>query len=151
MQLYKKPYDLLSLLALIIVAAAFIFKKTIIVHFHDTYFVISYSMYALPVGLLLSLIWLLCHWTKSVVWSKALTWIHVVFTSLLAAVMILFPSSHTFFELSWNSFRFYNKFSRINYTLSVSLVSLVAIQLLYLVNLIVGLIRLKINRPSTIA
>ena len=150
MQLSRKPYDLLNFFGLIIVVTAFIFNKLVILHIYDTYFVLRFSILAMPVALLLCVIWLIYNFTNRILWSKTLIWIHVLSTLVFAILVLLLLYTNRYPQLTLTASRFFKSFERLNFILNISLESLLAIQLLFFANVFAGLIQLIPNRRSTI-
>ena len=89
LQLKKKPYHLLLLTSILLFTAGLsAFKTAMDIHFHDTYYVfpLAYLIWALSV--ISGIFWLLYLTTKEILFSKGLSWIHIILT-IAACIFIL--------------------------------------------------------------
>jgi hypothetical protein len=137
-----KPEDLLLLVAFFLLVLAFIIRHTIDVHLHDTYYVIGGGFLFIPFAILLSLYSLVYRLARNAFWSGRLIWIHVLLSILSLLVFFGFILRTRFFEFSsrhqsWDAQRL---------TL-LSFFSFVLTQLIFLINLVGGLIN-RISKRS---
>ncbi|MEO9022277.1 MAG: hypothetical protein ABI237_11260 [Ginsengibacter sp.] len=116
MQIRKRPYNLLLLTGLILILTCFFFfnqNTTIDIHLHDTYFVIAHSHFFWLLAIPALMIWTIYLLTNKILYSKALTWVHVIITIstlvLLASTLFMGESlfnpapKHYYDYSSWNS------------------------------------------------
>src|SRR5688572_4819771 len=123
-------------------------NTTIDIHVHDTYFVIAQAHFLWVFVFILWILWSLYFLTRKVLYSKSLTWIHVIIT-LLAVLLLLFLMYFSSNIFSLESRRFLdfsslNSFNRNYGTMRWMVYSLFALffgQFLFLINLGVGLVR----------
>lgn len=117
--------------------------KTLDIHLHDTYYIITLQVvYGVMAGILL-FYGLLYRWTGNVLFSRVLTWTHILFTALLVVLVATVPFwehaveqgfSRDPFEAAGQRWRFHRN-------LSLFVLLLLAGQLLFLVNLVAGVVR----------
>ena len=147
-----RPYNLLLLTAvLILIASFFAFDQTFDIHLHDTMFVIAMTHLFWATIILLLIFWTLYLLTKRFLFSKILTWTHIVLT--IAASMILmtisFYSNSFYQELAGmprryfdidgsETFKWYNILTK--GTLIVILLMTLGL-LIYIINFAVGLLK----------
>ena len=93
----KKPHNLLLTTAVIIfIASFFVFDHTLDIHIHDTYFIISASQILWAIVILLLVFWILYLLTTRILFSKVLTWVHIILAVLtsISFVAISFYSNY---------------------------------------------------------
>jgi hypothetical protein len=84
----SRPFNLLLLAAtLLFVASIFIRDETANLHYNDAYYVLSLKMICLCSVVFLGFFWFLYRATNNFLYSRILTWLHVVIT---VAAIILF-------------------------------------------------------------
>jgi cytochrome c oxidase subunit I len=147
----QKPYNLLLLTGLIFVLASFFVlnqNNSVDIHLHDTYFVIAHAHIFWLLAILALLVWTLYLAANKFLFSKALTWAHVIVTILtliLFALTLYVGDSlsnlkpRRYYDYSsWNSFGAYGKYTKaIGITLSI----LISGQIIFLINFIAGLFK----------
>lgn len=126
MRLNQRPYNLFLLTAIVFfIAVLFSFNLGIDLAFHDTYFLIPLALLIwLPV-IISILFWLFYLLTSRFLFSKTLTWIHIILTIVCSILILVLP-----FLFSYPA------------AVEVILMSLLILSLgqaLYFVNLIFGL------------
>lgn len=85
----RKPYYLFLLSAILLFVLSFAFwGQTIDVHLHDTYLVIATPYFIWGLALLFLFGWTIYQLMGRVLWTKHLTWFHVV-VSLFLLVLLL--------------------------------------------------------------
>ena len=122
---------------------------TVDIHIHNTYFIIA--NYFAIIGLLLLFLWLLIALTKSLVWQKSLSRIHILLSVL---ILIFWASLPLWYNSLWNHSRspytytdFY-RFRRFEGLMSVSLLIFLLAQVIFIFNLIAGLVRRLIRQSK---
>lgn len=157
--LKKHPYNLLLFTAILILLTSFFTAdNTLDIHLHDTFIIfnLKQSLWIFIIALLL--FWLLNLFTKRFLISKLLTNLHVLFLTgaSLAYMIISFYAKNNYNGLggmprryydhsSWNNFSMYTNLS--NIILLSALLFALGI-LLYLVNLITGIIKKLIHHNN---
>ncbi len=123
--------------------------KTVDIHIHDTYFVISNPHYYFGMGLLLLLITVIVFLTKSVAWKSSLMWLHTVATAViflfLALIPIIFSAGlagepRRYYDLSGSPL-LWNRHENLSNCLQLGLLLLLIAQLLFVINICIGLIK----------
>ncbi|OJY85720.1 MAG: hypothetical protein BGP14_17380 [Sphingobacteriales bacterium 44-15] len=133
-----------------ILTSFFVLKqdRSVDIHLHDTYFVIVHTHILWLFAVLALFVWALYLLTGKILYSKALTWTHVIITilTLLLFAFTLFwgdsflnPAPRRYYDYSsWNSFDNYTIFTKaIGITIFVLLVG----QLIFIINFMVGLFK----------
>lgn len=156
--LHSRPFPglLLVIAALVVLAASFfIAQRPVVLQLADTYYVFeSQFAYYFFSGLLLSG-WLIYRFSTALLYSMTLAWIHVILSLILIiAILVKLVSDES--ELSGMPRRYYDfesggtvlAFFRDNPVLFF-LMLLLVVQLLYLVNLGLGIRKKSIRRGAT--
>jgi cytochrome c oxidase subunit I len=123
-------------------------SNSVDIHLHDTYFVIAYTHIFWLLAVLAFFVWTLYLLTNKILYSRALTWTHVIMTilTLLIFALTLFfgdifmnPTPRRYYDYSsWNSFDNYTTFTKaIGITIFVSLFG----QFIFVINFIAGLFK----------
>ena len=154
----QKPYNLLLLTGLILVLTSFFVLKqnnSVDIHIHDTYFVIARTHVFWFLAILALFVWTLYLLTNKILYSKALTWIHVIITILtllLFAFTLSFGDSfmnstprRNYDYSDWNSFDNTTGFTK---AIAISIFVLLYGQVIYVINFIAGLIKRLNNRKT---
>ena len=151
-QLYlkQKPYSLLLLSGLALIATSLFTQKneTVDFHIHDTVFVIAQGHLLWFLALTICGLWLLYLITRKLLYSRTLTWTHILvnlitLTALL--FLLLFKNGYsaphkegTLDQARWNEF---NEFSQHMTLINLCVMVLIAGQFIYVINLIFGVIK----------
>jgi heme/copper-type cytochrome/quinol oxidase subunit 1 len=148
-KLLRQPYFLFVLIAPILLLISFFVKEKIIdIHFHDTMYVISLAHIFWAIAILLFLGWGIYKLVVKVLWSKYLTWFHVVTTLFFFIFLIIIsflsakPPSQA---LNWKIRNQEIQGEKIIYG-SILILFIVA-QICFLVNLVGGLFR-RLNQRA---
>ena len=145
----QKPYKLLLWAAFALVLASFfITSDSVDIHLHDTYFIIAVKHLFWALGLIAVIIWALYKLTFEFLFSRLLTWVHIIATiiTLIILVLVIYsgdslssPKPRQYYDYSnWNSLNTYNQYAK---TLGILLSIVLIGQVAYLINLIGGLIK----------
>ncbi|MEX6690666.1 hypothetical protein QTN47_24380 [Danxiaibacter flavus] len=92
----RQPFDLFLLTTILLfIFPFFTWRNSIDFHLHDTYFVVSavYPVWLLALGFLL--IWTIYKLTNRILWTRYLTWFHIISTLV---VLILILSAGLWYE-----------------------------------------------------
>ena len=160
MPFIHKPYRILILGAILtfIVGQLLIDNSFLDIHLHDKYFVFSSTNYIWFPTVLLLILWILYKTTNKLLYSQQLSWIHILLSTFLASFFAISPyvlsNSYEglagmprryldFEESSITSF-----FRKMNKTEIIIFSILIFGQLLYLVNLTLGLLRKPIRENN---
>lgn len=143
-----KPYNSFLVIAVLVLAVSFVTDKhkSIDLHFHDTYIVLNYWHFLFLLTTLSVLIWLLYLPARNFLFSRALTWMHVIltFAAMASLIFILFFNA-SFANPKPTQFIDFNSRSHDNDHLlnliAYSLVALIVGQCIFIANVVVGMIR----------
>ena len=144
-----KPYYLFAVAAAILfIVGMFIPQSTMDIHLHDTYFVFSSRFFFWFLSILLLGYFLLYLATDTMLYSKKLTWIHVVITVVYIIIFILYSRSFSnnvgmprrYYDYG-NGFNAYFHFQQEARTLRLTTLTFILAQLLYVINLLAGIIK----------
>ena len=151
MLIKRRPYNLLLVIGLLLVLLSlFVLNttNTIDIHFHDTYFVLAYAHVFWLFGFIFLFLWTLYTLTKNVLFSKTLTWIHVIITVLTLIILaltfkldntVLISNSPTYNDANnWDSFVTYSRFHR---TMTIVTIILLIGQTTFVINVFAGLLK----------
>lgn len=115
---------------------------------HDTYFIVPVTLLIWLPAIISILFWVLYLLTNRFLFSKALTWIHIVLTIICSILILALPFLLTYSIVDLDAPRRYNDYDGSNrFKFFGSLVSITSIMILillfgqvtYFVNLIIGL------------
>ena len=130
-------------------------NTTVDLHLHDTYFVIADSHFFWLLAILAVVVWTIYLLTSKLLYSKALTWIHVVITLLTILLFALTPffgnnlinpTSGGYYDYNiWSSFDSYTRFFK---TVTITILVLLFGQIIFVINLIAGLFKRLTNRKT---
>jgi hypothetical protein len=144
-KLIIQPHFLFLLTALVLLIASYFMRgQSVDLHIHDTYFVISLNYFIWTISIIFVLLWGLYTWTEQILWTKKLTWFHVLATLMVFVALATTGIWHDMFippvksdTTSFQNFLQNQKRDQIiAYLISATCITG---QLAYLVNLIVGL------------
>ena len=136
MKVFIHQYNFLLFIAVIILVLSFLVSKTIDIHFHDTYYILSAPIFFMPVCLFLSLSWLFYRWTMNNLFSWALSTVHITLTlvSIIAFLFLLYFQNYFEFNIvSWNRF---NRFNKTNLLFSSFVLIFLIAQIMFIINFI---------------
>jgi len=153
LKIRQRPYDLLPLAGLLLILISFLSLSQISaldIHLQDTYFVVAGAYIIRLLGIAALFIWTLYLMTNGMLYSKVLTWAHVIVTIV---TLVLFASSlfiddnytnttpRRYYDYTnWHSLDMYSTFMKVLvYAICVSLLG----QVLFVINLIAGLFKRK--------
>lgn len=143
----EKPFLLLLIPLVFFFTISFILtNESIDIQLHDTYFVIAQQQILITISLGFLLILGLYSLFQRFLWSKKLTWIHVITTSVLLLYIFFFSILFSSFEVprryyTYNEFENFYQYAIINNTISISAILLFFMQFLLLINIIIGIIK----------
>ena len=137
-----QPYHLFIIVSLVLfVLSFFVSSASMDLLLHDTYYVMDSATVYMGASLFFLLLWLFYLFTKKLLYSNLLSWMHIAFTTLSALLVVFFiyransASLHTFNQMRGSSFLVLN-------TVVVNAIfSLLLVQLLFLWNFIMGIIK----------
>lgn len=152
MQIKRNPYNLLFFLAILLFLFGFLnFRSVIDIHLHDTFYVITVKHLLRALAVLFLLLWLLYFITKKYLYSKLLTWIHVIVTIVTCIFILSIPfllidpygelagMPRRYYDVGQsNGYQFEGELSR---TVLVCAYILAGGQIIYWLNLIWGLFK----------
>jgi heme/copper-type cytochrome/quinol oxidase subunit 1 len=147
-QLFSKPYHLLGLFGLIIFLFSFFSNNsgTLDLHIHDTVFIISIPHILKALAAALLFFWLIYNFTIKILFSKAITWIHIIGTLLFSFYMAaLNYNIQNTSETERNGWTTFEQIDDANFIISILILFFLVCQLLFIFNIIVGLIKSKIK------
>jgi heme/copper-type cytochrome/quinol oxidase subunit 1 len=138
-----KPYHLLLIAALSLLISAFLSRKaTIDLQFHDTYFVIDHVQFYLLLSVPVFILWGIYMFTRNILLSRPLTWIHVALSLLTIAVFICLPLfSYPARYVNVSPWRSFNEFHRVNEIVAGAAIVFTLAQLTLIFNIVGGLVR----------
>ena len=148
MQLLSKPYHLLGLSSLLVFLSSFFSKNsnTLDLYIHDTVFILP-TAYLLKVlsAVLLSL-WLIYNFAGNILFSKAITWAHV-----LATILFTFCIAGLHFglqnngEIDPNNIKNFQQIRDTNFLTGIIILLFLIGQILFIFNIVGGLVKSKIK------
>jgi hypothetical protein len=138
---FRLPYLLFLLMAIVLIILSFFSSDIISINFHDTYYVLTARVFVLAFIVLFLFFWIAYSAGERVIYKTWLIWLHFVLTVLCTCIilsLLLYGNRHYFsFDVGP-----VNKYLPAkNRTISIALIVLVFSQLVFLTNMIVGLIR----------
>ncbi len=149
----KHPYQLFLLAALFLFVFSFLTRENSVdIHLHDTMFVIStrYIIWALAIIFILA--WAVYKLTNEILWTKYLSWFHVVSTLFILAMLLTIRVWHDKLlppiERDFTSWQTYQEDleREMKVYLPIAILFLAA-QAAFMINLLVGAIK-KIPRKK---
>ncbi len=144
-KLLFKPFHLFLVFGILsLIAGFFVSDGSIDIHTHDTYYIISNQVIFWTITAILLLLWMIYLLVERILFSKLLTWMHVLLTITAIILLTLNPFSFQGFaggvknyQSSWETF------SALNRLLSFAVIVCIASQAILIVNIILGLIFLR--------
>jgi hypothetical protein len=148
LQLKQSPYNLLLYAALVLISTSFFIdqNKTADIHVHDTYFIIAQTQLYWLFACIIWVLWFLYLTTRKLLYSKSLTWTHVVITLFTVVFLnfllyfgndLLYQPAKPFVD-SWKAYDANNRNKRL---IEISVLVLVIGQITFIVNLVAGLFK----------
>ena len=131
-------YHLFSFTAvLLILLSMFVPEKSMLdLHLRDSYVVISGILILRALALFLILMWLLYHFTKNVLFSGILARLHIIATQLTICCVIITVFDYTKYNLPLELHS-----GKLRLALPLFIMFSLLLQLLYIINLVLGIIR----------
>jgi heme/copper-type cytochrome/quinol oxidase subunit 1 len=148
MKIRSKPYELFGVAAVLLFAISFIpLSRSVDINLHDTYFVISMRYIYRLLATVFLFIWLLYCCFNNILFSKKLTWVHVIL-SILPPIIFLFVLIN-FNSMDGIPRRYYTftEFESKKHTenkliiCGVLLIAILVGQSIFLINLICGILK----------
>jgi hypothetical protein len=140
--LTSQPYVLFIIVALILFIISFFVKEIIVdIHSHDTMYVLSLTHILWMIIILLLLGWLIYKIAARVLWSKYLTWFHVMATLgffVLFVIACWWQPEPPGQELNYKIIR--QQLQRERIIISSILIIFIVAQICFLVNIVGGLL-----------
>jgi hypothetical protein len=156
LQVKQKPYNLLLLTAIFSFIAGLSQMNVLIdIHLHDTFFVLPLAYFIWSFSLILIILWLLYRATEKILFSKKLSFVHIISTIVCCLFILILPYFINPYKGLAGMPRIYSENGRTKtYNLlgdisnsAISLLSiLVFAQLFFLLNFFIGLYRRANNR-----
>lgn len=147
MKVFKKPYHLFALSAVILIMLSLIpFNHSMDLQVTGASYTLSYKYTLQGLGMLLLLLWVLHLFTMKILFSEILAWIHIVCTILVISLI-----TYLFFRFAEEKPPEHQEMISIQGRVSARMLApglimlLFLIQAMYLLNLLLGVIR-RINR-----
>jgi hypothetical protein len=146
-----QPYNLFLLTAFLLFIFSFVtWGQSTDLHLHDTYFVVSTIYFIWFLAFILLLIWTVYKLISRILWTKSLTWFHVIGTLL---ILLLLLTSALWYKPVTTTSGEYSPYEAFHKQRQKELIAffLIAItlllgQLAFIVNLLGGLIKKLISR-----
>ena len=92
LRLKQRPYNLLLLTAVgLLLTGIFRFKTLVILYVRTKHYFFSLAYYIWTPALILLSFWLLYRATKNILFSKALSWTHILLTLFSCLLIFIFP------------------------------------------------------------
>lgn len=147
MQIVSRPFQLLLAFAILLILSSFLAGRgTLDIHLSDTYYVFDGVFIIRAMAMLLLLDWLLYRFTYKFLFSRALIWVHVLITIALVIVVVVFlfsegrPHPRRYFDYNYTDISDVSGKNVINFIPGFIILLLLA-QLLYIINLLLGVLR----------
>jgi hypothetical protein len=147
----KRPYYLLLFTALaFIFISLFVANNTngVDIQFHDTYYILALTHFFWLLAIIALLVWTLYLLTNRILFSKVLTWTHVIltiFTLAFFASPLFFAGSlgksatpHFYDYNSWHSLTTNSTFTN---AIAIAILVLLSGQIIFIINVIAGLFK----------
>jgi heme/copper-type cytochrome/quinol oxidase subunit 1 len=149
----SQPYNLFFYAAILLILASFFIKKnqTVDFHVHDTYYVIGKKDVLLVFALIVFILWILYLLFRIILYSVMMTWIHVMVSLVAVVIIIVFISINKYYDLSgfikYRGRPYIREYNSNVQILTYSAILLFVAQIVFLINLMAGLIK-GYSRPK---
>lgn len=147
-KLKSRPYNLLLIATIILLCASLlVLNETLDIHLHDTYYIIPTAYAFWGIVLFLILLWVVYMVTNRWLFSKSLVWLHVIISiaaSLFIVIYLLNFRGMAGMPRRYVDFSEWDMFRRYRTSIVVSVMVLAGGVVVYLVNLVVGLVRRRL-------
>ncbi|MGE9312218.1 hypothetical protein ACLOAU_11240 [Niabella sp. CJ426] len=147
MKILRPLHNLLLIVSALFFLAAFLtLKKTLDINLYDTIYIVPFSRIFMVCAVFLSLLWLLYTFTYHRLFSQKLYKIHVIGSALLFIIIIagsLWNNQFIEHYTSYNQLQKMQLATEIGNGIAIASILLTSIQLLYPLNLIIGLFKTK--------
>ncbi len=132
-------YNILFVTAILLILLSLFIAETntLDLHLTDTYLVLSGVLILRALALFLILLWLLYRFTQNILFSRILTGLHIVVT-LVTTVCVTF---FLFYYGAYARGHIETRGTPLRLTLPLFIISALLSQLLYIINLLLGVIR----------
>lgn len=146
MNFFGKPYNILvPMMIALLVFSLFTMNTVVDIHLHDTFIVLSWSYIFWLFTICLLVIFLLYKATYKILYSRFLSWMHIIATILTIAAFLLsdiwiYDAGHTFFTSPLSN-KTVEQWVYLSKVLEATLLAVIATQFIYLINLIIGIIK----------
>jgi len=154
MKIKSKPYELLGLCAILVFAISLLpTSNAVDFNSHDTYLVISMHHVYWLIAAIFLFIWLLYFCFSSVLLSKKLTWANVILTIFPVMILLVALFARTSLDgvprryYSFTEFQNMKPWYKKEVLYSGILATIVVGQLIFIVNLLGGIIK-RISKPA---
>lgn len=155
MKIKSQPYQLLIPIFVFILLLSLLKspQATFDIHLHDTYFVIAVRFILLIFAVFTIVVWGIYSLTNKLLLSSIFTWIHIAITiiTVVTLVSVIFwsgivpgPALPRRY-VDWSEF---DAFATINRLVAITAIVLLFSPLLYIINLVLGLLLKKPTNPN---
>jgi cytochrome c oxidase subunit I len=147
MNFFSRPYHLLVVAGVLFLPAlVFTGNRTMDIHLHDTYYIISPLFLFLSAAVILLLLWGVYRLLDRFLLSKFLTWLHTIIT-VFAAVLLLVNvfQIYSFSNSGFSSWTSFNQIQNTNQLLVFALLVSGIAQLLFVINIVGGILKMRFH------
>lgn len=149
MKILRPLHNILLIVSALFFLAAFLtLKRTLDINLYDTIFIVPFSRIFMVCAVFLSLLWLLYTFTFHLLFSQKIYKIHVIGSAILFIVIIagsLWSNQLIGYYTGNNPLQIVHLSTEIGNSIAIASILLTSIQLLYPLNLIIGLLKNKKN------
>src|SRR5215216_5757082 len=136
---FKLPYVLFFVSGVLLAILSFFSQATIDFHVHDTYFIIAKAHFLIALSALFLFFWIAYVAANKIIYKRSLVWLHLAFTILPTLVILFFIVwGYSYYILKSSPFK---AFQQLNQIFGIALLVLVFAQLIFLINMIIGIIQ----------